>query len=93
MPPEDFVSAMAGLQERRDVARTGGDGRSAGSSRNLLDDVDVLILDYDLYELGTKGSVKAHERVTGEEVAYLARCYSRCRTIVGSTSSARTLST
>ena len=83
MPPEDFARAMAGLQERRDVARAGGDGRSAGSSRNPLDDVDVLILDYDLYELGTRGSVKAHERVTGEEVAYLARCYSRCRTIVG----------
>ena len=83
MAPEDFGNAMDGLQERRDVARMGEGGQSAGSSCNPLDDVDVLILDYDLYELGTRGSAKAHERVTGEEVAYLARCYSRCRTIVG----------
>ena len=83
MSQEQFVSAMAGLEERRDVARTGGDGLTVGAPSNPLDDVDVLILDYDLYEMGTRGSVKAHERVTGEEVAYLARCYSRCRAIVG----------
>lgn len=87
MSPSVFSTVVEGLEHRRDSARSVPDPPGHGSweidaAANDLDDVDILILDYDLYELGNRGESKAHERVTGEEVAYLARCYSRCKTIV-----------
>jgi len=43
-----------------------------------IDDADVLVVDYDLLDLGEVGAF-----VTGDDVAYLARCYSSCKFIVG----------
>lgn len=40
----------------------------------IIDDSAILIVDYALYDLEAK--------VTGERIAYLARCYSRCGIIV-----------
>lgn len=68
-----FKQAIDGLGARRELARS---GNSDYANTNLFDDIDLLIVDYDL--------IKAvHGRwITGEEIAYLARCYSRCKVIV-----------
>ncbi len=84
---EGFSRALEELESRRDAARGDSGGEETGSwelelEPNEVDDADLLVLDYDLYELGNRRQAKARERVTGEEVAYLARCYSRCKTIV-----------
>ena len=42
----------------------------------LFDTADVLLLDYDLFDFDRS------DYLTGAIVAYLARCFSRCRTIV-----------
>ena len=44
-----------------------------------FDDADILVIDYDLLDLG--GEAEA-SHLTGERVAYLARCYSKCGLIV-----------
>jgi hypothetical protein len=67
---EEFKDAIEVLRNRRRAARAKGD--CAGES--VFDEASILIVDYDLLEL---------TETTGEEVAYLARCYSRCGTIVG----------
>jgi len=65
------------LEERRRAARSGGaqpDGASA------FDDVDILVVDYDLAAESESATTAAE---TGERVAYLVRCYSTCGYIVG----------
>lgn len=73
--PSDFRDAIAGLQKRRKAARTsiGGDVLAP----NAFDDVAILVVDYDLLYFDEAGEL------TGESVAYLARCYSRCGLIIG----------
>jgi hypothetical protein len=74
---EELTEAIAGLDERRRRAR----GRRASEPKwqpNRFDPVDILIVDYDLLKLTQDGSMY----VTGENVAYLCRCYSRCGLIV-----------
>lgn len=78
---EEFRQALDGLSQRRESARS-GEVSNDPSGSNPLDDVDVLVLDYDLYELG-RALGAPHRRVTGEEMAYLIRCFSSCGTIVG----------
>lgn len=71
---ERFRDALAGLEKRLEDARGDGPDWEKG---NPLDAVDILFIDYDLLTLyGDKFEV-------GENVAYLARCYSRCGLIVG----------
>lgn len=53
------------LQERRAEARR---GREVSNPETIFDESNILIVDYDLFE----------DNETGEEVAYLARCFSRC---------------
>ena len=71
---QDFSAAVRELERRRRSARTTAD---ATHQTTLIDKADVLIVDYDL--LG----VSADSYLTGEVVAYLARCYSSCGLIIG----------
>ena len=64
------------LERRRRSARTGDHPDEGNSS---FDDADILIVDYDLTASGEQQGGPAE---TGERVAYLARCYSKCGTIV-----------
>lgn len=66
----EFEEAQETLQARREDARA---EREAPISRTFFDEADILIIDYDLFAL----------KETGEEVAYLARCFSECGIIVG----------
>jgi hypothetical protein len=64
---------LKSLAERRHTSRR---GPLAEVNDNMFDRIDVLIVDYDLID------ASHGEWITGEEVAYLARCYSRCKVIV-----------
>ncbi len=46
-------------------------------SESVFDKADVLLVDYDLYQF------REHEYLTGSVLAYLVRCFSRCRVVVG----------
>ncbi|HEV7504868.1 MAG TPA: hypothetical protein VGS07_08160 [Thermoanaerobaculia bacterium] len=67
---KDFEDALDILRIRRKEAR---EKREVSGDRTLFDETSILIVDYDLFPLNE----------TGEEVAYLARCFSGCGTIVG----------
>jgi hypothetical protein len=71
MKANDFEQAIKGLDARRRSARKIMDPKPAWE--NLLDEVDIFIIDYDLFDADSP---------SGEEVAYLARCYSRCGLII-----------
>jgi hypothetical protein len=73
---EEFEEAISELEDRRARARLKS-GRSSPTTSNTLDTASVLILDFDL--LDSSGPFY----LTGENVAYLARCYSRCGLIIG----------
>lgn len=68
----EFKEALLDLEERRRLART-KDSKNLAIENNVIDKSSVLIVDFDLFE----------DQKTGEEVAYLARCYSRCGLILG----------
>lgn len=69
-----FVDTMKVLDaRRREARRTPLHG--AFSEDCILDRASILFVDYDLIEFD--------ESVTGEMVAYLARCYSTCGAIIG----------
>lgn len=70
---DNFKTAMEVLLRRAGERRS---GRELPSSQSLFDKCDILIVDFDL--LGSQ----AGEFLTGDEVAYLARCYSQCGIIV-----------
>lgn len=72
-PSKDFDRYLGQLTARRRRAR----GLPADEYIAMeFDEADILILDYDILKSGT------HAFVTGEELAYLARCYSTCGVIV-----------
>jgi hypothetical protein len=73
--PDQFRQTLAALEDRRAQAREPKFG--AFNNTCDLDDAAVLIVDYDLLAIKEAGFV------TGENVAYLARCYSRCGIILG----------
>ncbi len=70
----EFRSAIEGLMERRKMARK--KSSTNDNHHNLFDQIDILIVDYDLI------NASHGEWITGEEIAYLARCYSHCKIIV-----------
>jgi hypothetical protein len=72
---EELNAAVRELSERRAALRSGSDSTAPGDA--LFDSASVLVIDYDLFELDPDGVL------TGETVAYLARCYSTCGAIVG----------
>src|SRR6202011_5086852 len=72
--PSDFAEAIVVLERRRREAR---DGQGTASEASLFDEADIVFLDYDLVRLAdVEARVAGSE--SGELVAYLARCYSRC---------------
>jgi hypothetical protein len=73
--PQDFKTILDTLENRRAQARKAEP--TAFKDSCLLDDAAILIVDYDLLSLKSTGVM------TGENVAYLARCFSRCGFILG----------
>lgn len=70
----DFKRELQELRARQSKAR---ESKKWGGDTSLLDQTSILVIDYDL--------LKASEDtyLTGENVAYLARCYSKCGLILG----------
>ena len=73
LPDQEFVPAMD-ILVRRNRSMRKGDQANEGDCQ--FDDVDIVIVDQDLLD-STAG-----EFVTGENVAYLLRCFSSCRLVV-----------
>ncbi len=70
----EFKTEVEKLEERRKSARR-ADLPSLGNLgiESLFDEIDILIIDYDLLK---------KMDLTGEEVAYLLRCFSTCGLVV-----------
>jgi hypothetical protein len=72
---EAFASEIKKLEARRESVKNWSDDRDwPEGTATAFDDADILVIDFDLYEL-SKGA-------TGERISYLARCYSNCGVIV-----------
>lgn len=71
----EFIAGFEELNARRKSARNGLSKHSKGEL--AFDAAAILVIDYDLLRIEHAGYL------TGEAVAYLARCYSRCGVIVG----------
>lgn len=71
MPDQDLEQCLNVLQDRQIAFRERGEW---GAESVSLDDASVFVIDYDL--VGTRGFL------TGEAIAYLARCFSTCGLIV-----------
>jgi hypothetical protein len=72
--PEKIVALVKELGGRMAAARR---KTTFEMKRTDVDGIDLFIVDYDLVE------AKNEDYLTGETVAYLARCYSTCGVIVG----------
>jgi hypothetical protein len=72
MSKSDFEKQLSLLRGRREETRS---GKKWTEKSIALDEVSILIVDFDLLTVSSF--------LTGEEVAYLARCYSKCGLIVG----------
>src|SRR5712664_2014316 len=73
---DQLITTISQLEERRKNARKPR-GVKVTWHANKFDEADILIVDYDLLNLN------GQSYLTGENLAYLARCYSRCKLIVG----------
>ena len=69
---KDFRDALDGMKKRQEAFRK--EGRWLTTDPNILDDVDILIIDYDLFE--------AQPFLDAERIAYLARVFTTCGIIV-----------
>lgn len=72
MRDDEFDDLLEHLKRRRDDLREYGEWDDEGTT---LDEAGIFIVDYDL--------VERTPFLTGEEIAYLARCFSKCDLIVG----------
>lgn len=72
---QDLGTAIAELGKRRETSRHSG--RQATAEKHQFDAAAILVIDYDLL------NVDPTSGMNGENVAYLARCYSDCGLIVG----------
>jgi len=72
LPQQDFEKEMRVLKERQKGARKGAgwDESSTG-----MDKISIFIVDFDL--------INTRSFLTGEEVAYVVRCFSKCGLIIG----------
>lgn len=74
---ENITNALGGLHERRANAREQYQSNNENEvTENLFDSIDILFVDYDLFDLDKRTDV------TGELISYLARCFSYCGFIV-----------
>ena len=71
---EELSDSLEILLERQQTART-KKGASDGNE-SLFDNADIVFLDYDMLDI-SNGSY-----ITGQELAYLVRCYSPCGIVV-----------
>ena len=77
---DEFQKLIKALQERRLKFRRKKEiGLEEGpeDEGKKIDDASIFIIDYDL--LGNQ----AGESFTGEDIAYVVRCFSRCQLIIG----------
>lgn len=84
MNSEEFLDCIRILEERRARARSAEtiESFSELSEKNCkFDEVGILIVDYDLLEVD-RSEKESTTYLTGEDVAYLVRCYSTCDVIV-----------
>jgi hypothetical protein len=72
-----FASEIENLMERRRHWRSDG---CLGDSTSIFDGLDVLVIDFDLLEATAAGELIV---ASGEDVAYLVRCFSSCRFVLG----------
>ena len=81
---DEFQDAIEALQKRRIDFRKNKAVCLEGSpkdGREKIDDASIFIIDYDL--LGSQVEESPTGYLTGEIIAYLVRCFSRCKMIVG----------
>lgn len=69
---EEFLEWMRVLEERRRAFRASG---TWGGESILLDEASIFVVDYNLFD--------TISFLTAEDVAYHARCFSKCGLIVG----------
>jgi hypothetical protein len=76
--PGELISAVGALEERRKESRQSTDParQFPDDPAAVIDTTGILVIDYDLID------VSKDTYLTGEDVAYLARCYSECGLIV-----------
>lgn len=74
-PVDDLGRVIETLEKRRKTSRRGG--KWVDLEEHAFDTAAILIIDYDLLNVDPASSMN------GENVAYLARCYSHCGLIVG----------
>ena|SRR3984893_18598023 len=72
--PSDIRGLVAKLGRRITAARKPLSAKKA--EETVLDKADIFIVDYDLIQ------AKGDDYLTGESIAYLARCYSNCGVII-----------
>lgn len=73
MSNDDFRATIETLRERQKQSRQVG---YWDDSEILLDSASIFIIDYDLFQN------KVDSFLTGENIAYVARCFSRCGLII-----------
>ncbi|MYB92468.1 hypothetical protein F4054_21735 [Candidatus Poribacteria bacterium] len=80
---DTFQDSIRVLQQRQIDFRSGEidlENRSEGAAEEI-DDASIFIIDYDL--LGSQAEKSPTGSLTGEIIAYLVRCFSRCKLIIG----------
>lgn len=88
LPTADFAAALLALSVRRETAREGAG--PADDAAAVVDEAAMLVVDYDLTigpedqrgQAETEDVKQALRGRSGEQFAYLARCYSRAGFIV-----------
>ena len=85
----EFQNAIKVLEQRRIDFRNGEINLEGNSNDGVekIDNASIFIIDYDLLD-SREGEKKEEEELftgslTGEIVAYLVRCFSRCKLIIG----------
>jgi len=74
MREKDFHLEMKDLESRRKILR---EGKTPNNDLSTLDRTSIFIIDFDLVYFSDKSFL------TGENVSYLARCFSKCGLIIG----------
>lgn len=88
-----FLEELSTLAARRRDARDNGNESASSSSQSdpsdnaeyddlLVDDVNVLVIDYDLLNLEKDENRFSTSVLSGEDISYLVRCYSLCDYII-----------
>lgn len=73
---QDITSLARGLEARRKAAHGNENIEAPAWGAHAFDGVDLLVLDYNFIDLDEVSGL------TGQRLAYLARCYSACKYIV-----------